>query len=542
MTLIDRETLSILNPIFKISRVQILWDDDVLDVEKNGTTHNRICLISTTGIYIIKKKSFPHPAKITSSIIISDLATISVVDDKCSFMSSHTQITIQHKNACMFASVVYCVRKAQFPPSILPLTITFPNDDNFELINENSPYQPSSLFIDRVITCALHLKVDIQSSIIQQIQSDLKITENTFTITKSICKSPLFDAILISLPYDLDLHKIVVDSCQLSIVFRFFNELLLRGQHVNEISFKSCDFSNSLPFFKQGVTTNGLFKPSKWTFNSIVINESFSALFDSLTLLNCDIKSLTFENCEFSNETMSAVFQSIFFNSCFHHLEFFALNGSLNLSELPFQIASLTCCSWVLLSKCLHMISIKNCSIDVQSILPQLLNSDNGLTNLCLSGGRLVKPLVFDRTPVLNHLTFLDLSNLTVTFESVMSVFDIIKSGNLIIDGLDLSSISFTDDNDKKRFYSKIENITVEPLKTLVFNENVMDENQTRSFALFLKNQSKNLTHLYVNNSIDVSQSSDSVLTFLDSIKSIDNRFVDKVDDQLSFRNIMNTK
>ena len=33
MTLIDRETLSILNPIFKISRVQILWDDEVNEIE-----------------------------------------------------------------------------------------------------------------------------------------------------------------------------------------------------------------------------------------------------------------------------------------------------------------------------------------------------------------------------------------------------------------------------------------------------------------------------------------------------------------------------
>lgn len=86
MTLIDRETLSILNPIFKISRVQILWDDEVNEIEKNVDTHKRICLISTTGIYIIKKKSFPHPAKITSSIIISDLSSIAVIDDKCIFM------------------------------------------------------------------------------------------------------------------------------------------------------------------------------------------------------------------------------------------------------------------------------------------------------------------------------------------------------------------------------------------------------------------------------------------------------------------------
>ena len=349
MTLIDRETLSVLNPIFKISRVQILWDDEVDEVEKNGDTHKRICLISTTGIYIIKKKCFPHPAKITSSIIISDLGTISVVDDKCTFMSSRTQITIQHKNACMFASVVYCIRKAQYPPSILPLTITFPNDDSFDLINESSPYQPSSLFIDRVITCALHLKVDLQTNLIQQIQTDLKLVDNTFTITKSITKSPLFESILISLPYETDLHTLIIDSCQLSVVFRYFNELLLRGQQVSKIVFIRCDFTNSLPYFKQGVTTNGLFKPSIWEFNGIHVNESFSSLFDSLTLLNCDVKSLTFENSTFSDETIAAVFQSIFFNSCFHHLEFFALNGTNEVTELPFQIASLTCCSWVLL-------------------------------------------------------------------------------------------------------------------------------------------------------------------------------------------------
>lgn len=521
MTLIDRETLSILNPIFKISRVQILWDDEVNEIEKNGDTHKRICLISTTGIYIIKKKSFPHPAKITSSIIISDLSSIAVIDDKCTFMSSRTQISIQHKNACMFASVVYCVRKAQYPLSILPLSTTLPNDDSFELINENSPYQPSSLFIDRVITCALHLKLDLQQSLIQQIQADLKINENTFIITKSISKSPLFEAIMISIPYALEIRTIIIDNCQLSVVFHHFNEILLRGQQVTKIEFINCDFTNSLSYFKQGITTNGLFKPSIWSFNSTLINESFSSLFDSLTLLNCDIKSLTFDNCTFSNETMSAVFQSIFFNSCFHHLEHFALNGTTQFYDLPFQIASLACCSWVMLSKCLHSISLSNCGIDASSCIPQLLKFDTGLTNLSFSGSNFNNPLVFKTPPVLNHLIFLDLSNSSFTVESLISIFNIINDHLLTIDGLDLSQIQFSDDNQKTTFLEKIENLTVDELKTLVFDDNVLEEKQTCSFASFISKQ-KCLKHLIINNSIQVSDSSEGIISLINAIKNLD--------------------
>ncbi|OHT04705.1 hypothetical protein TRFO_27708 [Tritrichomonas foetus] len=519
MTLLDKETLGVLSPVFKISRVQILWDDVVNEVEENGQLSSRICLIATTGIYLVKKKSFPHPAKIVNFIPFSDVNTISVTDDKTTFMSYRSKITIQHQNVSPFAFITYCIRKSQFPLSMLPLKTCFPNEEPFTLINNSSPYQPASLFIDRIITCAMHLKVEVTPQILKMIINDLIIKDNTFTITKQITKSLLFPAIMLSLPYEKELDQIILDSCNLSKILHNFEEIFLRGNQVTRLMFVNCDFTDSLHHFQRLISTNNVLKPSNWVFSHINITDSFASFFDALNLLSCNIISLTFDNCVFTPDSMSAVFQSILFNACFHHLESFSLDGTINYFDLPLQVASLTCCSWVMLSKCLHSISLSHCNMDAVSVIPQLLNFDTGLRELRMSGCLFTSNLVFSRPPVLNHLAHLDLSCSKFTVDSLLSVFEVIRTKVFIIDGLDLSSLNISKD-EKTEFLQKLSKIQVDPLITFIFDDNELNDEQTTFLANFVVNQ-KNLIHLSLNNSIDVTNSNSCIPILFSSLEKL---------------------
>lgn len=520
MTSIDKESLCLLNPIFKISRVQILWDDEVLEVETNGHVNSRVCLIATTGIYIIQKKAFPHPAKITNFIPYTDISSIAVIQNRAIFTSCRTEIQIKHLNVSPFAFIAYCIREAQFPISILPLKMDFPNDDQFSLINESSPYQPSSIFMDRLISCALHLKIDVTPLLLKTIQNELVIVDSTFKITVNITQSPLFPAVMLSLPYDLDLKKIVIDSCQLSIVFARFDEIFLRSKAIQEILFINCDFSGCLTHFRRLSAINKPFQPSKWVFKQITVNDAFISFFEALDSLSSDIQSLSFQECHFSAESMPAIFQSFFFNSCFHHLESFSFDKIPDYFDLPLQIASLTCCNWVMQSKCLHYISMSFCGLNADTTIPQLMNFDTGLQVLKIAGCKFLSPLVFKTPPVLNHITHLDLHESKFTAESLLSLFNVVQNKTFIIDEINLSGIKFEHPEQSSVFYSKIVGMKIESLTTLIYNNNHMNELEATQFASFISLQS-NLHYLSVNNSILTNQSMNGARHFLDALENL---------------------
>ena len=519
MTLIDKDTLGVLIPAFRIPRVQVLWDGDVNFVNSKGQFHERVCLISTIGIYIIKKKSFPHPAKVVDYIVISDLNTIIANENKATFKTYQNEITIQHENISPFVGITHCIRKAQFPLNILPLKTKFPNEEMFGLINDTSPYQPASLFIDRVITCAVHLRLEISLPLLKMIISELKVIHSSFKITKKLINSPLFHAVTLALPYDLDLHRIIIDSCPLASVLPFFDELFTRGKLIKELDFINCDFTDSLQSLQNLLSTTSIIKPSKWIFSNIVINDSFTSFFDSLNLLNCNVYSLTFDSCTFTYETMSAVFQSILFNSCFHNLESFSFDGVNNSYDLPLQISSLQCSNWVLLTKCLHFISLSKNNFDATTLIPQLLTIDIGLRKLRMAECNFTSTLSFSKPPPVNHLLYLDLTGSRFTSKSILSIFNLIHSKTLVINGINLSRIGLNSD-EKTEFLSKLYGIELDLLTTFVFDNNELNNDQTLLLSNFIINQ-RNLKNLSLNNCIDCTNIGPEINVLLDAIDTI---------------------
>jgi hypothetical protein len=495
----DRDFLALLSPIFKLPEVQIYWYDQVQEIGQRNDLDPRIFVVASLGIFLIQRKSFPFPSRIVRAISFCDLVSENVTQDSVSFSSTKEQIRFRHDRIPEIAFLVYFIRQAQIPTDILPINASFP-DSMTSVKLDQSPYHPTSLFFDRLLSCALHCNLMVTHALLSQVQMP---ASKVFDITPELLSSPLFPALLLSLTYEQDVTHLRMRGFALSQFFAQCEQLFRYNRFIQTLTFDRIDFGDGAKMKSQWFEKPHAFKPSEWIFvNCDITKKAFARFFESIGSIGRPISSLEFRNCTIDEQIFRSVFQAIFFNDCFHSLQSFAIEG-IRLSELTDCVFQLTCCRWAMQSKCLKRISLVDCGIDGPAFLAQFLQFDVGLREINLTGCDFSKPLPSIQTVAVRDLTYLGIRSGTTSLLFVMSLFDLFRQHSISVTALDLSELPLPPD-DFTTFLQRLSGETVRGLRFLMFDGNRMNSAQTLSFVQFLQRHPA-LTSLSINCSVDVS-------------------------------------
>jgi hypothetical protein len=261
-----------------------------------------------------------------------------------------------------------------------------------------------------------------------------------------------------------------------------------------------------------------VFKPSEWIFmNCDLAKPCFAAFFDALEAIDRPVSMLAFKKCTFSEDGFRSIFQSIFFNECFHSLKDFTIEDT-PLGPLSQCVLELTCCGWAMQSRCLRIVTLANCEIDGSEFISAFLKFDIGLERLILTGSELSRPLPSIQKVALKELTFLGLAKCqNVSLGFLSSLLDLIDAHSIALFGLDISDAQLSVD-DLTTFLKMLASHNLSHLNTLIFDDNRMNSSQLHTFVDFLKRQS-DLTTLSLNSVIDITDSPTGLRALLSTIR-----------------------
>lgn len=538
---IDSDFLNSLNPIFRLDCVKIYWMENVLKVGQTNNLRPRLLIVASPGIFLIHKKTFPFQSKIISSISYIDLISLYIAGNCASFSSRHTQIRVKHSNIANVAFLAFFIRQMQFPTDILPINLSFSNEiDQNKIFSSQSSYHPESLFRDRLLSCIMHFNLMVTNTSLNaakaffpqnSFQNNHHSNSNTliknnhskihrvYTLRNDILLSPFIDAIILSLAYEQDIDTLKFKDAQLSKILPKCQSIIRYNRFIQTVCFVNSDFEKCELSFSQMLDKVHSFKPTKWVFDLCDLSKpSFLHFFDSLSKIGKPITHLHFFNCTFSNDSaFPQIFQSIFFNDCFTSIESFIMDNCKStqgeyLDAILLNISQIFCCSWAMERKCFHHISvIDSGSEDCSGFLNQALSLDVGLDRINLNKNCFLSPISISTTKKISELSFLSLRNCRVTNKFLESMFLAMSNGCLIVHILDISSLRFLDDSGLSTFLEFLQTIECHELKTLFFDNNSMNANQSVHFVNFLKKQKK-LSEISINGSIGIKESPNGIL------------------------------
>lgn len=571
---IDRDFLCSLSPLFRLDDVKIYWCDQVKKVGQTNSLSPRILIIASPGIFLIRKKSFAFQSRIITSISFFDLVSLYVAGDCASFSSRTNQIRVKHQNMTDVAFLAFFIRQMQFPTDILPLNVTLANKSK-ETFN-TPPYQPESLFLDRLLSCILHFNVMVTNTMLQSayeffpdssnnsnnpkqltpscssqilpqtlnnIQSMTKsepsFSKNgdsnndisrVYTFTNDIVNSPLLEELIMSLAYEPNIDTLKFKKLKLSLILPKCSHLIRSNRFVQTVCLIDVDLNGSESTITQMFSKPHAFKPMKWVFDSCNLSQkSFNVFFDSITKNGKNITHLQFIDCIFSNEnTFPILLQSIFFNDGLHALQHLIIDncvsndqeieGHCYIQNLLEHVSEILCCSWAMESKCIHQLSVTKSGCDDCSLfLTQALSIGRGLEHINLSENNFVSPLKIDG---FCELKFLGLRNCILSMNFIKSIVSLLKEKKLIVHSIDLSGMKkYLSHDEFTQFLKSVQNVELDELETLLFDNNLMNSNQTFLFVNFLKLQKK-LTNLSVNCSINIKESPNGLLSFINYLSA----------------------
>ena len=515
----NRELLSSLSPIFNLKDVKIIWAGDVFKVGHANTLRPRFLVISSSGIFLFRNGSFSFQSKLVNSISFFDLVSIYTTDQYASFSSTQTQIRVKLSDMKELSSLVFFIRQTQFPTDVLPINFSFANKQIANTLTlKESPYQPSNVFIDRTLSCMMHFNIHTDNETLEKIQKPLM---RSFKITNEMLKLPIFPAILLSFSYEQDVEILKLEKIKLVDLLSQSSVLFSYNRFIKIIEFINVDFQDSHSSLAQLFSNAHNFKPTKWIFSECDLTEiHFKKFMDEVSNIGRDITDLHFSKCKFSDQTFSALFQTIYFNECFHSLNSLSFDF-IEANHILSHLSETLCCSWLLEKKCLHSISVQQANeVDMSPLLSQILNFELGVTSINFSNNVFKSPLFINNDKKSYELSFIGFKNCKLSNDFINSFISNITKRKIKFRTIDLSCISSNMENsDFTNFLNFLSQLSMPALQSFSFNKNKMNSSQASIFVNFLKQQ-ENLKALSINCSFDIHDSPKGLLSFIEFFNS----------------------
>ena len=509
------------DPFFQFPQIKIFQTRNVLHECDANSFEPSFLVLATHGIFLYKESKSNH-YKLIQSITHLELISILIAGETASFSSETAQIKVKSADIASFALLVYYIREAQFSSSCLPLTIHFPREYESQL-HTPSPYS-DNVFFDRLLTCIYYLKIQITEHELNKLYEEMEFEETeTFVFSSTEIYGHFLKAIFLALAYEMNLKEIHIKNTKMKDFFENCRALFTFNKFIKRIIINNCDFSDFQESLKQLLKAKHLFSPNEWTFiNNDCSQDAFVEFFKFIPqILNEDMKTLVFNSCNFSSQTMDSITQELLFNDCFHSLysiSFSHIHPGYSLNDLASTL--LTSDQASKNEHKLNILELSDCEIDSSTNLINIFQFNTGLRAIRFRNSFAERLIDLKPTIHTKQLVFLDFRNSRFSSQNLISLFDLSCNSLVYLRGLDLSNITVF----PPILADVLEAISTKSLpclETLFFDGNRLKANELKYFSQFISLQ-KNLKFLSVNCSISALEDSLSVSSFLDKVAQLE--------------------
>jgi len=473
-------------------------------------------VISSAGIFLIHDNKYAWQSHLITYISYLDLISIYYSNQTASFSSRNKQIRIKSEHIQTITSLVFLIRQSQFPTDLVPLNLDFGEFDFQKQLPPTSLYKLDQIFLDRVISCVLYLGITINDTVENLIGTIEPLSSRKYYITQELIDSPLFPAISLSISYEQEIHNFHISNSSLSKVISSCVQIFKINRFVKTVVIENCSFIDSAAAIKNCFSVKHNFKPYNWEFlRCDLSNSDFLSFFENLHIITSKVSALSFKECIIKDSR--GVFQTIFFDDCFHHLESVSIDPFVNEPSLKAGIEELTGCSWIFENKCLRNIEVKNCKVELSESVTTLIRFNIGLSYINLSGNSFLNPI---HCQINQKITSLVISNSEMNSSFLQSLFSLIFSGQLMVYNLDLSEMIISQTNHKYFLSTVIQGDKKIPYLTqFSYNNNEMDSNMSINFSKLI-NRMDCLTSLSLNKSISIMDSPEGFISLMSVLSS----------------------
>lgn len=373
----------------------------------------------------------------------------------------------------------------------------------------------------------MHFNRDLK---IDEIRPYLKypvLEYNTFSITQEILDSDLFPILELALSFENTLRILKFQGITLISALNKCSNILSRNVNTKKLLIEQCDLTNASQFKRKIQSNEIVFRICDAT------DDRFVSFFEQLSQSCQNIRSLSFDHSILESSSISSVFQCIFFNECFHHLEELCFDAFGDIPDLEMHVGSLAACSWAMTSKCVKKLSVIGCTFDTSSLLQKILSFDIGLQEIHLGENTFRQRIPLNMSP--RNCGFLDLSRSNIGILAISSFIESVVSGVIDCRGIDLSYARMTNPEFIQMLALLSADVVVMPsLECFYFDGNDMDTETTKLIAQFIRHQPK-LRRMSINSSVIVKGSNTGLTQLFDSLLSLQSL------ESLSMRGMENT-
>ena len=482
----NEEQISQIHPILHATGVKIIWKGSIEKINKKGDHEPRYLVISTCGIFINVKKTFPSGYKLSKVIPIVSVKAVTLT---CEYLSIDTQefsYVISHSEINSLAALLISLQTSvcgacEFRASTqLKLVVS-------DIHVESSVEDP---IIARFVSECLALNTPIQIDQVNQIVKQLSEEREKIVFTPSLAASSLMPAITAMLKGASDYKTIILKDLSFMTFFKHFSTILKKSTSVESLVFYRTSFHESNLSTPPGFFENEVKAPiHELVFKSCdLTNPRVKEFFYELAKMKTTITTITLDHTDFIQSSAEALFYSIFDMQCFRSLTSFIIN-KVNLAD-TFQVFTIQLmnCDWVLKNKTLKKLVLQNTKLHVEFLLNALMMFDCGLEELLLAGSLFTKPLPRNGIQTFQQVLTLDLSSITTTATAMLSLFQAIDTSPPQIKSLNVATLKMSE-NEVGRFYSSLSTFKLNGVQTLVWDGNHVPDESVHNFVSFLCSQ-----------------------------------------------------
>lgn len=455
----------------------------------------KIFIVSTPGIFLLMQKAIQRSYQVVSQIAISEISSMKVSKDSITITSSKDEISILHKNYLTFAASIISIKDGLYARNVNNFKIDIAGtEDNNNISKLIKLYESRTIIADRFLGACLNFVDDLNDlSQIVGVYQTLAKSNGNFVFDDENVMSKYIVPLTFAVSLSPEIKKITVDGVKnIGAFMRMFGSLLAGSNSIKKLSMKNIKFNGNCDLF----LLNLKYSITKLYFTNCDFNEpSGISLFESFSNYGGKFQLIGFENCIFHSKLFEALFQSLYFNECFHSLEtIIFINITVNSKQLIDNLVQLVTCTWVINKKCIQNLCVKNCNIVIDRFLSIIFSINTGILNLDLKGSILSESFDISKINSFYSLSYIDLSNCEFKGDSLLSLFKTLSLKNTKEIGINCSSIKI---HSKEKFYHEIECLKIQHLTKLIWENNEINQ----CFVNFILNHK--LVELSLSNSID---------------------------------------
>lgn len=512
-----KELLASTHPLFRVPATKVFWFDSVMNKESHQGIRQRFMAITSPGIFIFERRTFPKGYIINRIISYSDLILICADSDSMQFFKAKVTLNLQSSRHLEAVAIVLAIRNALFGDKPRAPKIIIDPSVCEQIEKYQFAFESGNLVADRFLSLCLNIdEKNLNPEEISDIYDCLKVSQNFVQISSEILNSPLISAVSLAIAYDNEIQTLHLKNINFSLLVSHFIPIVQYNFSIQKLYLSTVTFSGKIQSYVEVWNDKTAFSANQFIFNDCNLTSTdFVTFFKTFKKFPADMQSIMFNNCNISTLALETIFSTISSSLCFRTLT------ELSFSHMKTDAALQTCflqfitSNFFMVQKNLQCLSLEDIGIDIHLILPFLLNNPSYISNLSLIGNNFLNPISIKD---FHNVIDMDLSFMHFTSDSLLSILNCMASSENHPHRITLDSLVISDD-DWEIFYHHIGSIVISKLVMISFCGNKMKAEWMHLFKTFLLNH-PSLSELGISYSILYDDAEDSINDLIQVVES----------------------